>query len=407
MALFRRKSKQPDSTQLLPSWPVRQTPLALTTASDPMTILSSQPALRKVTGFIARNVARVPLQAFDLTGDTRTPLTHGPLATIVAHPEPYRSRYRFWYDTVMDWLLYDRFAVVMLSGGTPSLVRLSPRNWEFHTMDGGDGAPDGIIATGHPSSAPMSLDGVFWDRGFGADQGVSPIRTLSQTLQEYTESVKWRRSLWKHMARIPGIWTHDHSGETPLSDMARARLEADLSNYMDGGGMEGKSPILEGSIKWQQINAFSPKDTQEVEGRTLADIEVASAYGVPPEMVGARQANYGSTQAFRSMLYRETLGPLFTQLEDAFNAQIVECYWPGCHVEFSLEAALLGSFEEDAVVTSQAVGGPWTSVNEAREAHGMPSAGPEYDKILTQLNTVRGGGTQASPHDSGSQNIGA
>lgn len=405
MALFRRKSKQPDSTQLLPSWPVQRTPLALTTADDPMTILSSQPALRKVTGFIARNVARVPLQAFDLTGDTRTPLTHGPLATIVAHPEPYRSRYRFWYDTVMDWLLYDRFAVVMLSGGTPSLVRLSPRNWEFHTVDGGDGAPDGIIATGHPSSAPMSLDGVFWDRGFGAAQGVSPIRTLSQVLQEYSESVKWRRAIWKNGARMTGIWNMDPS-MPPMSEEAQKRLETGLANYMDGGGSEGKVPVGIG-LNWVPVQTFSPKDTQEVEGRTLADIEVASAYGVPPEMIGARQANYGSTQAFRSMLYRETLGPLFTQLEDAFNAQIVERYWPGCRVEFSLESALRGSFEEDAVVTSQAVGGPWMSVNQAREAHGMPSAGPEYDKILTQLNTVRGGGTQASPHDSGSQNIGA
>ncbi|MFT9009082.1 MAG: phage portal protein [Bifidobacterium sp.] len=405
MALFRRKSKQSDRTQLLPSWPVHQTPLALTTADDPLTILSSQPALRKVTDFIARNVARVPLQAFDLTGDTRTPLTHGPLATIVAHPEPYRSRYRFWYDTVMDWLLYDRFAVVMLSGGTPSLIRLSPRNWEFHTVDGGDGTPDGIIATGHPSSAPMSLDGVFWDRGFGADQGVSPIRTLSQVLQEYSESVKWRRAIWKNGARMTGIWNMDPSMPMP-SPEAQKRLETDLANYMDGGGSEGKVPVGIG-LNWIPVQTFSPKDTQEVEGRTLADIEVASAYGVPPEMIGARQANYGSTQAFRSMLYRETLGPLFTQLEDAFNAQIVERYWPGCHVEFSLEAALRGSFEEDAVVTSQAVGGPWMSVNQAREAHGMPSAGPEYDKIITQLNTVRGGGTQASPHDSGSQNVSA
>ena len=56
--------------------------------------------------------------------------------------------------------------------------------------------------------------------------------------------------------------------------------------------------------------------------------------------------------------------------------------------------------------TSQAVGGPWLSVNEARTDHGRQPLGPDYDEILTQLNTVRGGGDAASPHDTGSQNIG-
>jgi HK97 family phage portal protein len=376
----------------------------LTPALDPELILASQPALRKVTSFVARNVARVPLAAYDMTGMERTPLASGPLATLVAHPEPYRSRYRFWYDLVSDWLLYDRFAAVLLDGGTPRLVRLPPRDWSFHILDGTSDTVDGIVAAGHPDSRPMPLAGVYWDRGYGAAQGISPIRTLSQTLQEYTESVKWRRSLWRKAGRIPGIWTHDMSMEQPLTGEAKARLEADLSNYVDGGGMEGKSPLLENSINWQKIDAFSPKDAQEVEGRTLTDIEVASAYHVPPEMVGARQANYGSTQAFRSMLYRETLGPVFSMLEDDFNAQLTDRYWPGCHVEFNIETALRGSFEEDAVVTSQAVGGPWMSVNEARDAHAMPSAGPQYDDIITPLNTVRGGGTQASPHDSGTQN---
>ena len=88
------------------------------------------------------------------------------------------------------------------------------------------------------------------------------------------------------------------------------------------------------------------------------------------------------------------------------NEQICSRFFEGQFIEFNIESALRGSFIDDAQVTSSAVGGPWMSVNEARADHGLAPKGPDYDEILTQLNTVRGGGTQASPHDSGSQNLG-
>lgn len=89
----------------------------------------------------------------------------------------------------------------------------------------------------------------------------------------------------------------------------------------------------------------------------MSDIEVASAYQVPPEVVGAREGKYASQQAFRDALYRETLGPLFEQLQGAFNEQICSRFFPGQFIEFNIESALRGSFIDDAQVTSSAVGG--------------------------------------------------
>lgn len=387
-------------------WYVVDPGIPLSSDASPWQIFSTQPSVRKVVQFIARNTARIPLRVFTDGPDVQE-VTTGPMFELVNHPRPYVGPYRVMYDLICDLLIYDRFAAMVLPSATaPSkfqLYRLPAYTWQF-TWSGFEDVTGIQVNTAGGSSSPFTLDGVFWDHGYGGANGVSPMHTLSQTLQEYAESVKWRRAIWKNGARIPGFFAMD-AATSPLSEEAEKRLEADLGNYLDGGGNEGRAPILHG-ISWETAQAFSPKDAQEVEGRTLADIEVASAYAVPPEMVGARQATYASTQAFRDALYQETLGPLFVQLEQQFNAQVVPVVQPGVHVKFDMQSALRGSFLDQATVLSEAAGGPWMSVNEARRENSMPVLGHEYDDIITPLNVTRGGGDQANPHDSGSQNVG-
>lgn len=383
----------------------------LPTASE---IYATQPSVRKVVEFVAKNVARVQVQAFKgHQNGTREklPADHK-LSRLIVHPNDTTTWYRLVHDLVCDWLIYDRFLCLYSPDGR--LTRQEPEAWAFHPISGTMSAVDGWQSVVAPQSQQVYMafsddtKGYPWfDKGYGDAQGISPMQTLRQTLEEHRESVQWRRELWRNGLRMPGYWTQDLK-EAPLSHDARRRLEEELANYTENGGKEGKSPILRG-IDYQTLQTpFTPQAAQEVEGRTLSDIEVASAYGVPPEMVGARQSNYSSQQAFRDALYRETLGSLFTQLQDSFNLQI--CYrapeFKDCFVEFNLDSALRGSFLDDAKVTGSAVGGPWLSVNEARVSHGYEPLGDEYNEILTALNTVRGGGTQANPYDSGSQNIG-
>ena len=371
----------------------------------------TQPSLRKVIDFISSNVSAVPLKVMRNTESGSEEVTDGPVYELLKQPRQLFPSQKFWYDWLTDFLLYDRTAAQLIPSADAKsgweLKRWPTSCWRFAQLDYEDTDGIDIVIPGDPGhSLHLPLQGMLFDEGYGGTNGRSPAITLSQTLNEYTESVKWRRALWQKMARIPGVWQHNTATEEPLTPEAKARLEAELANYLDGGGQEGKSPILE-NVAYSKIDAFSPKDTQEVEGRTLTDIEVASAYRVPPEMVGARQGNYGSTQAFRDALYRETLGPTFRRIEGCINSQIVPFLQPddGIRVIYDMDSALDGSFIEKATIISDAVGGPWMSVNEGRKMDGYASKGPEYDLILTPLNTVRGGGTQASPHDSGSQNV--
>jgi hypothetical protein len=153
------------------------------------------------------------------------------------------------------------------------------------------------------------------------------------------------------------------------------------------------------------LDAFKPRDTADLEGRQLNDSEVASAFHVAPELVGAREGNYSNVDAFRQMKYRDSLGPFYIAWEQVLNAMLVpDLDDTGLlYVEADLDAKLRGSFDEQAQVLSTSVGAPWLTRNEARARQNLPAV-EGGDALVTPLNVLEGG--QASPRDSGSQNVG-
>lgn len=59
------------------------------------------------------------------------------------------------------------------------------------------------------------------------------------------------------------------------------------------------------------------------------------------------------------------------------------------YVEFNLDEKLRASFEEKAAITTQAVGGPWMTRNEARAQNNLPAV-DGGDELLIPLNTSIG-----------------
>ena len=188
------------------------------------------------------------------------------------------------------------------------------------------------------------------------------------------------------------------------SSTARQRFaDGFRAAYTGDGPKAGGVPLLEDGMKLNVLQAFSPHDAMDLEGRTLSAIETAAAWHIAPELVGARQGNYSNVREYRQMLYRDSLGPYITAWEGALNAQLVPDVSDGrrLYVEANVEAKLRGSFEEQASIMQSATGGPWLTGNEARALQ-KRSPLPGGDELIVPLNVVEGG--QASPNDSGSQN---
>lgn len=365
----------------------------------------TQPSVRKVVSFIARNVAALPWKVYIRAGDNdRQRVSDSPAEQILHNPQPWITGYEFVRNLVIDKLLYDRYCALWVPGEF-GLHRIPPRLVVTRSD----------MAIDEPTEVQINLNGrllflsenpnVAVALGLGWSEwdamGESPLVTLKQTLDEQERSVAWRAAQWERTPKFSGVIQRP-AGER-WNDEESKRFKEDWRDFANGKA--GATPVLEDGMTYNKVgDTITPQQANDIEGRQLSDVEVCSFFHIAPELVGARSGSYASVAAYREMLYGPGVGPIITELEQAFNAHIVPALdsRPGIYASLDREAAIDGSFVEQASYIQTAVGGPWMTRNEARGRMDMPAVA-DGDELVTPLNVTTGG--QASPTDSGSQNI--
>lgn len=391
-------------------------PLSDYHTADVEALWRSQANVRKVVGFAARNTASVPMHLFErgADGSPKRVRDHA-LARLLANPSPGMGPFRFWESVLSDGLLYDRWAVLVErhDDGSNSLVRIPAHRLKFVTDDLGRVVEIRYrrrvdLATGGTREEWLDVDmaSAIFDHGYAPrTAGLTPLDTLRDTLAETAEAVRFRRQVWQNGARSTG-YIERPAGAAWSAEARKQFTEGFRASYTGMGEGAGGWPLLEDGMKLQPLDAFSPQDTQDLAGRQLTAVEVAAAYYIAPELVGARPGNFSNVDAFRQMLYRDSLGPYITAWEQALNARLVGMFGGDrdLYIEAHMDAKLRGSFVEQAALMSTSTGRPWMTTNEARAIRNMaPIDGG--DDLVTPLNVLVGG--QASPRDSGSQNVAA
>lgn len=388
-------------------WVTNDTPIPLSMyqpglAADPLTLWKTQPALRKVISFAARQIGSIPWHAYRRVSDTdRQRIQASPAESSLNRPSKFVSGYKLWKDITIDALIYDLFCVLNING---VLVRIPPRLLEIKSDFLGQVIQ--VILHTPPgendvdiTDAPMALS-FGWHPNGGS--GVSPMLTLSQILEENRRSVEWRTEQWTNSPRINGILKRPAEAPRWGNDQ-RDRFLNTWRTWRDSP-RAGGSPLLEDGMDYAPLEGVNPKDAKDIEGRQLTDAEVASAFHIPPELVGAREGNFSNITAFRQMLFGPTLGPLFTELEQVVNIGLLTSLDPSrnLYVEMDREAAINGSFLEQARLLSTMIGGPFMTRAEGRAKLNLPYL-EGTDELITPLNVSEGG--QASPQDTGDQNV--
>ncbi|KND30092.1 hypothetical protein IQ64_41480 [Streptomyces stelliscabiei] len=361
-------------------------------------IWRTQPQVRTVIGFIARNIAQLGIHTFRRISDTdRERLTGHPLAQLLSEPLPGMTQYRFIERIVSDRALYDNFFGIKLKLNgrlrilpvPPKLIRPYGGNWiapeYYQTAGGRDFAPDEVIHI----------------HGYSPDDltyGESPIEALRDLILESSEAAKARAKMWKSGARITGVLVRPADAPDWSKDDKR-RFREMWRSFSDGGGGEGGTPILEDGMTYDKIG-FNPEQAQYIEGRKLSREECASAYYIPPPLIGILDhATYSNIKEQHAHLYQDTLGPWTVDLQQEFVAQILPDL-PGdnsdVYAEFNVEAKMRGDFESQAAAASTATGGPWMTRNEIRGRNNLPRI-EGGDELIVPMNVTEGG--LASPRD--------
>lgn len=362
----------------------------------------TQPHLRTVVNFLARNIAQLGLHTFESVGDANQRVRGDKLSAIISKPNRRQTRYDLIYGLVGDIALYDcayLWATPDTERAEGYSIYLLPAAWVTSETTSFYSVPTYTVTVpgDEPKTFVIGSDEIIEFNGWtpaNPNCSTSPVETLRLTLEEQHHARVHRKQLWKNNGRIGSFITRPKDAPAWDND-ARTRFMTMLDAFIGNkGARAGGMPLLEDGMSVQRVG-FSSADEQWAESAKLSLSTVAQVYHVNPTMVGLLDnANYSNVREFRRGLYGDTLGPIITMIEARLNAFLLPMLnAPSGHfLEFNVEAKLRGSFEEQAAVISASVGGPWMTRNEARRLQNLPPI-DGGDELIVPLNL----GTPSAP----------
>lgn len=342
-------------------------------------IYGTQPSVRSVIDFVARNLAQLHLKLYDRVSDTdRKRVEDHPAAQVLAYPDDRVTREAFIYRLVTDFLIYDNAFVLKLrpsnGNGRLFLVRLPP---SAVVVAGGRITPDQYIVYRWDGS-PVTVrpeDMLHW-YGYAPDDplvGMSKLETLRQELS----------SDMAIQAALVDLAQNGLKGgyiERPLeASEASPEALARIAEQWRAGKLRG-DPILDEGMKFVQMGV-TPEDAELQTARKFTMEQVASLYGVPLLAMGIGD---GSPADQRKLVYQDVLPPLGDQLACQLTADLLREEWgaPSLYWEFDYNTKLQGDLENRYPQFTASAGAPWLTRNEVRAKENLPPIEGADDLIL-------------------------
>ena len=121
-----------------------------------------------------------------------------------------------------------------------------------------------------------------------------------------------------------------------------------MSNGYAGATNAGRPILLEGGMDWKPLS-LTPAEMDFVAGKHAAAREIALAFGVPPQLLGAPgDSTYANYREANAAFWRQTVIPLVRKAAGAMTGWLGERF-AGCEVRADLEAVAALQPERDAL----------------------------------------------------------
>lgn len=355
-------------------------------------LYATQPHLRTVVSFVARNGAQLGRHVYTDGEKGRERVKQSVAADVLHKPNDYMSGYDLFNMLFSELALYDMAVWVPVYRDSRWQIDPLPGEWITGIKKSSAFQMAGyrVKYPGKNETDFIPADQVIVFRGYspnGFQRGSSAVGSLRGTLGEQVAAMEFRRQMWHRGGRVGMFMSRPKDAPEWSADAKAKFIQSWRNNWSGSGANAGSTPILEDGMELKRIG-FNAKEEQWLEAATLSLSTVAAAYHVPPAMVGVSGYNsFASVKEFRKMLYTETLGPSIAQVEDTINFFLFPFINEPTsnYFELNIGEKLQGDFEEQATVLQAAVGGPYMTVNEARSKNNLPKL-DGGDELLAPLN---------------------
>ena len=362
---------------------------------------ATDPNLRIPIDFLAGNVAQLGLMVFRRVSDTdRIRLTDHQLAKWLAKPNPCTTTFRLIESLLGDLGVYKNAYWLKIrydDQGDPAigLVRIPPErvfvqggllptSYVWRAAQSGkdiEFAPSEIVAfSGYNPLDPL--------------MGLSHMTTLERIVREDQAAAQHREFYWRNASRHEGVIERPATAAkwTPTQKQS---FREQWQHRFAGSANSGLVAVLEDGMSFKPI-AFSPKDSEYIQGGKLRREVTAAEFNVPQPSVGILDhATFSNVREQHKQLYQDSLGPTLEMITQEIERQLlIECTdQDNVYIEFNIQAKLQGSFEEQAASIRLLVGRPIMTPNEARARLNLPAI--KDDPTADQMAPQQGGPASA------------
>lgn len=343
----------------------------------------------------AKTASQVRIVVKDKAGKE---LPDHPLAKLLATPNPEMSEYDLWSSAIMMTLLAGRayYEVELDRGGTPARlwplrpdwVKLALKDavtldhYEYRTPEGALAVlapeqvlnfhaydPAGLFSSWPPAAVAMHSADVDSD-------ATNLIRTIFQEGGMPMGMLKTKQRLTDaQVTEIRARWHERYSG---------------WHNWFDPA-------VLDADADYQRMGlTFEELGFPSLDERT--EIRICMVFDVPPIIVGTRaglaHATYSNYEQARKAWWQDGLMPRYADMLDVVRTQLIPLFPDRNNLvvewDFSGVPAMQEMQTEVWTRALAAFAGGGITLNEYRDAIGMPSRGPSGDIFIrpaTQIET--------------------
>lgn len=350
-------------------------------------IYSHQPWVRTVVDKRANAMARLPVNVWDVDGDTRKLDTRSPYSRLLNNPCEYMDNFSFWVwlQTTIDIYGETYLAMVKDGNGMPSslmpmhptrvAIKRDPSKGRYeYFFQAGSGVGTELVHFPQEDVVPFRL---FNPRKL--ERGLSRLESLRSTLFSEDSSRQATAAMWSNSGR-PNIVM---STEKKLGPDGRKRLMEAFNQAHAGSGNAGKTLVLEDGVTAHQFQ-LTASDMQFVEARKLNQTEVCAVFDIAPTLVGILDhATFSNVGHQLRGFYRDTMAPPLGFVESVLNKH-VGGYWKRRNaMQFGVDDVIRGDPEARGETVQKAVNSGVMTPNEARDFMGLNrSSNPLADELF-------------------------
>jgi HK97 family phage portal protein len=197
----------------------------------------------------------------------------------------------------------------------------------------------------------------------GKVKGLSPIAQFARSIGIGLEATNYGATWFEHGGTPPG--TFQNKQRTLTTDQAEA-----VSQRLDAA-IKRRKPLVYGADWAYESLQVSPEESQFIQTMKLNATQMATIYGIPPELVGGESGGsltYDNPVMDGLALYRMTIRPWLELLEDNFDLLLPE----NQYAEFNPDALLRGDTKTRYEAHAIALNARFMTINEVRKLEGLP-----------------------------------